>query len=356
MLDNYAAIDLFCGVGGLSHGLINVGFNVVAGIDFDRSCRYAFEKNNLNANFYNFDISELTSEQLNSLFPKSKRKILLGCAPCQPFSLYNKKRRKIFETNKDNKWKLLDAFANLIVNTEPEIISMENVLSLKIFDGGSVLRNFITKLEDAKYQVSYFEVNAQNYGVPQRRKRLVLFGTKHKTPIEIIPQTHRKGNFVTVKQALTGLPKLKNGETCKTDPLHHCRLLGELNLRRIQATREGGFWREWPDNLKLDCHKKENGKPFRSVYGRMNWDDVAPTMTTCCLGLGNGRFGHPEEDRAISLREAAIFQDFPRNYDFVDPDAKFSATALARQIGNAVPVGLGKIIGESIKKHIEIYG
>ena len=126
-----------------------------------------------------------------------------------------------------------------------------------------------------------------------------------------------------------------------------------MNLRRIKATREGGFWREWSEDLKLECHKKEKGISFRSVYGRMNWDDVAPTMTTYCIGLGNGRFGHPEEDRAISLREAAVFQDFPKDYDFIDPNSKFSASALARQIGNAVPVGLGKVIGESIKRHIE---
>jgi DNA (cytosine-5)-methyltransferase 1 len=243
----------------------------------------------------------------------------------------------------------------LVLETKPEIISMENVLALKIFDGGSVLRNFIQKLESVDYKISYFEVNAQDYGVPQRRKRLVLFGTKNKSPIQLVPPTHKKGTFRTVKQALEGLPKLKNGETCPTDPLHRCRLLGDLNLKRIQATREGGFWREWPEDLKLTCHKKENGVSFRSVYGRMNWEDVSPTMTTYCVGLGNGRFGHPEEDRAISLREAAIFQDFPRNYDFIDPNAKFSTTALARQIGNAVPVGLGKVIGESIKRHIEQY-
>jgi DNA (cytosine-5)-methyltransferase 1 len=359
MLENYSVIDLFCGVGGLTHGLLDKGFNVSAGIDLDKSCEYAFVQNNKGAKFYPYDVSELSVEQLENLFPKDKKKILVGCAPCQPFSLYNKKRKNIsdiIENQDDNKWKLLDAFADLIIATQPEVISMENVMSLRIFDNGSVLQNFRDKLEKNDYKVSVFDVNVQDYGIPQRRKRLVLFGTKHKTKIKLIDPTHSKGNYVTVKQALKGIPKLENGGTNPKDKLHHCRLLGDLNLRRIKATREGGFWREWSEDLQLACHKKEGGKSFRSVYGRMSWEDVAPTMTTYCIGLGNGRFGHPEEDRAISLREAAIFQDFPRNYDFIDPNVQFSASALARQIGNAVPVGLGRVIGESIKKHLEEYG
>lgn len=355
MINQYSIVDLFCGVGGLTHGLLKTGFNVVAGVDFDNSCKYAFEKNNNGATFYYKDISNLSTQELENMFPKGKRKILVGCAPCQPFSLYNKKRNDTSVREKDTKWKLLDAFADLIIEVQPEIISMENVLSLKIFDKGLVLENFVQKLEKNGYLVSYFDVNAQDYGVPQRRKRLILFGTKFNKKIELVPPTHSKGNYITVRKALEGLPRLNNGEICKKDPLHRSRVLGELNLKRIKATREGGFWREWSEELKLDCHKKENGKSFRSVYGRMNWNDVAPTMTTYCVGLGNGRFGHPEEDRAISLREAAIFQDFPRDYDFIDPELKFSMTTLARQIGNAVPVGLGRVVGMSIIKHLEEY-
>ncbi len=351
MLENYSVIDLFCGVGGLTHGLLSAKLNVIAGIDFDKTCKYAFEANNKGAKFHAIDIFQLTPEQLSQFFPPNKKKILVGCAPCQPFSLYNKKRSMPDEITKDNKWKLLEKFAELIVATQPEIISMENVLSLKIFKNGEVLNGFVQKLEDQNYKISVFEVNAQNYGVPQRRKRLILFGTKNKVKIELIPPTHKE-SINTVRNALKGLPKLNSGEICSSDSLHRSRNLGELNLKRIKATREGGFWREWPDELKLDCHKKNSGTSFRSVYGRMSWDDVAPTITTYCIGLGNGRFGHPEEDRAITLREAAIFQDFPRTYDFIDPNAKFSAGALARQIGNAVPVGLGRVIGESIKNHI----
>jgi DNA (cytosine-5)-methyltransferase 1 len=355
MLKDFATIDLFCGIGGLTHGLIDKGFKVTAGIDIDKSCQYAFEKNNKNAKFYSIDVFDLSADELKNFFPKNRKKILVGCAPCQPFSLYNKKKKNISEITKDNKWRLLDAFADLTIATQPDIISMENVMALKLFKQGAVLKEFIEKLEKEGYIISTYDVNAKDYGTPQRRRRLVIFGTKKKKKIELIPPTH-KGNYVTVETALKGLPKLESGGTCPTDKLHHCRKLGELNLKRIRATREGGFWREWPEELQLECHKKEGGKSFRSVYGRMSWNDVAPTMTTYCTGLGNGRFGHPEEDRAISLREAAIFQDFPRDYDFIDPNVKFSSTKLARHIGNAVPVGLGRVIGQSIINHLKEHG
>ena len=355
MLDDFAVIDLFCGIGGLTHGLKKKGFNVVAGIDVDKSCEYAYEKNNKPSKFYPLNVFELPPQRLESLFPFDKKKILVGCAPCQPFSLYNKKRKNLDTLQQDdNKWKLLEVFADLIVKTKPMIVSMENVMSLKIFKKGAILKEFRDTLEDAGYKVSVYDVNAQDYGTPQRRKRLVLFGTLKDKPVKLIPPTHKK--IVTVRKALKGVPPIKSGEICPTDPLHRCRKLGELNMRRIKATREGGFWREWPEELKLECHKKEKGRSFRSVYGRMSWEDVAPTMTTYCVGLGNGRFGHPEQDRAISLREAAIFQDFPRNYDFINPTIKFSTANIARQIGNAVPVGLGKVIGQSIINHLMEYG
>jgi DNA (cytosine-5)-methyltransferase 1 len=167
--------------------------------------------------------------------------------------------------------------------------------------------------------------------------------------------THDKSNYVTVRDAIGNLSRIEDGIADVNDPLHCSRKLGDLNKRRIQASREGGFWREWPEELKLACHKKDGGASFRSVYGRMSWDDVAPTMTTYCVGLGNGRFGHPEQDRAISMREAAIFQSFPKNYIFLNPDKPQSTATIARHIGNAVPVKLGEVIAESIKKHLKFY-
>ncbi len=352
MIEDFSIVDLFCGVGGLTHGFVKEGFKVDAGIDFDKTCKYAFEKNN-NSTFFHEDITNITAESLNSKYCDGKRKILVGCAPCQPFSIYNNHSSKEIHNKKsDEKWKLLYSFADLIDDVNPEIISMENVPLLLKFDGGKVFNDFVKRLENKKYFVSSYVVNAQDYGVPQRRKRLVLFGSKH-SKIELIEKTVINNEFVTVKDAIGHLPMVEDGVSHPDDLLHRSRKLTVLNKKRIKATKEGGFWQDWDESLILECHKKESGKEFKSVYGRMKWDDVAPTMTTYCIGLSNGRFGHPCQDRAITLREAALIQSFPHNYEFIEPNGVITMNTIARQIGNAVPVGLGIAIAKSIKKHIE---
>jgi DNA (cytosine-5)-methyltransferase 1 len=327
---------------------------VSSGVDFDNTCSYAYETNN-NAKFLYKDVTQLTAKELNGLYPKRKRKILVGCAPCQPFSIFNYKNNNnnAEKQAKDVKWRLLYSFADLIEVTQPEIVSMENVPQLRNFNGGKVFNDFVSRLENNGYKVSYSIFNAQDYGVPQRRKRLILLASKH-SKFELIPATH-KDRYTTVYDAIGHLPKIEDGEHCETDFLHYSRKLTDINKKRIKATPEGGSWRDWDDSLVLECHKKAGGKMYSSVYGRMVWKDVAPTMTTYCIGLNNGRFGHPKQNRAISLREAAILQSFPENYDLIDPNALFNAQILARQIGNAVPVGLGQAIALSIKKHIKSF-
>jgi len=349
-INDFVVVDLFCGVGGLTHGFVKENFTVSAGVDFDNTCRYAYETNN-KAEFHYEDISKLTGKELNKLFPKGKRKILVGCAPCQPFSVFNHKNdNNTAKQADDAKWKLLYSFSKLIKETQPEIVSMENVPRLCTFNGGKVFNDFVKQLEESGYKVSYNTYNAQDYGVPQRRKRLILLASKH-SEFELIPPTH-KDNYVTVQQAIGQLPEIEDGELYEKDALHYARKLTNVSKKRIKATPEGGGWQDWDENLLLKCHKKKGGQMYRSVYGRMSWDDVAPTMTTYCIGLNNGRFGHPEQDRAISLREAAILQSFPQDYDFIDPETKFNMQILARHIGNAVPVGLGQAIAKSVKKHI----
>jgi DNA (cytosine-5)-methyltransferase 1 len=347
---DFEVVDLFCGVGGLSHGFVKEKFNVKAGIDFDNSCKFAYESNN-NAIFFHRDVKDLTCSELKSLYDEKKRKILVGCAPCQPFSIYNRKSSNI-ENRLEDKWKLLYSFSDLIDDTEPEIVSMENVPLVVTFDGGKVFKDFISRLESKNYLVSWSIVNAQDYGVAQRRKRLILFGTKLGEKIKLIGPTVKDGKFKTVLDAIGHLPNINDGEAHPNDPLHYSKKLNDLNKERIQATPEGGSWKDWDERLLLDCHKKESGKKFGSVYGRMKWNEVAPTMTTYCIGLSNGRFGHPEQDRAISLREAALIQSFPEDYKFIDPNSEFSSPTIARQIGNAVPVGLGIAVAKSIKNHI----
>jgi DNA (cytosine-5)-methyltransferase 1 len=347
MIKDIAVIDLFCGIGGLTHGLIKEGLNVVAGIDIDDTCKYAFESNN-KSKFISKSVSNVSSKEINDLFGTAKTRILVGCAPCQPFSSYTFKDPE----KKDNeKWKLLYEFKRLIIESKPDIISMENVSQLINFKKEPVFDDFIKTLKEEGYYVHYEIVNCPEYGIPQNRKRLVLIASRLGT-IDLIPKTHSKDEFVTVMDAIGELPPINDGEFHPDDRLHFARKLSPLNKLRIKATPYGGGWNDWPEDLKLACHKKDSGKSYSSVYGRMKWEEPSPTMTTHCVGYGNGRFGHPEQDRGISLREASLLQSFPKNYSFFDENEEFSTVMVARQIGNAVPVRLGEIIAKSIKKHL----
>ena len=228
---------------------------------------------------------------------------------------------------------------------------MENVPTLISYKDGKVFSDFVDYLKSKQYHVWYNIVNCPDYGIPQFRRRLVLLASKF-GEIEIIPTTHTKEKYQTVQDAIGELEPIEAGGVSKKDSLHRCRNLAAKNMMRIKATPEGGDWRSWPEDLVLTCHKKESGKSFGSVYGRMKWKQPSPTITTEFIGIGSGRFGHPAQDRAISLREAALLQTFPYYYDFVDPDERFSAQRIAIHVGNAVPVRLGQIIAKSIKQHV----
>jgi len=345
-----AVVDLFCGIGGLSYGFVSEGFDVIAGIDNDTSCKYSFETNN-NSKFISKDVNNISGKDIDELFGKEDRvKILVGCAPCQPFSSYSFRQKE----KDDSKWKLLYEFARLIEETKPTIVSMENVPLLLHFKKAPVFSDFCDRLRRAGYFIDYREIFCPDYGIPQRRTRLVLIASLL-GDIKIIDKTHSPENYVTVKDVIADLPSVKAGETDKNDLLHRARALTPLNLKRIKATKEGGSWKDWPETLKLECHRKKSGKSYGSVYGRMKWTEPAPTMTTHCTGLGNGRFGHPEQDRAITLREAALFQTFPKDYSFIDIAKAYNPSVISRQIGNAVPPQLGRVIALSIKEHLKEY-
>ena len=345
----FVAVDLFCGIGGLTKGLSMAGINVVAGFDIDDTCKYAYEHNN-SAKFYLNDVSKLSGKDIMRLYPKNAIRILVGCAPCQPFSSYAHTNRH----KDENKYNLLYEFGRLVQKVHPDIVTMENVPAIAAFKLKSVLADFVKTLQDEGYSVKYQVVYCPDYGIPQTRKRLVLLASR-KGAIELIQPTHKKEEYVTVRDTIEKLPPLKAGESCPTDPLHRCRALSDLNMRRIQATPYGGSWKDWPKELLLDCHQKDGGKSFGSVYGRMVWDEPSPTMTTLCTGIGNGRFGHPVQDRAISAREAALFQTFPKSYKFFPDEQSVSLSKASRYIGNAVPPRLGEIIAESIKQHIRTH-
>ena len=348
-MENCSVIDLFCGAGALTHGFVLEGFNVVAGLDADKSCKYAYETNNHGARFIEKRIEDVTSVELKQLYPEGHVKILVGCAPCQPYSPYNNHRQ-----DKDEKWKLLSNFADLISETEPDIVSMENVPSLATFQEGKVYQGFMEGLEEDYTVIAYPKVFCPAYGIPQGRKRLVLFASKY-GKLELLPATCTPDQYKKVQDVIADLEPLEAGQVSKTDPYHKASRLSELNLQRIRASVPGGTWRDWPEGLIAPCHQEESGDSYSSVYGRMKWDELSPTITTQCNGFGNGRFGHPEQDRAISLREAARLQTFPDDYKLVDPDDPHYFTSIARFIGNAVPVELAQVIARSIKHHLRMY-
>ena len=343
------AVDLFCGIGGLTKGLSLAGIEVAAGFDNDESCRFAYEANN-DAIFICEDVTNIKSEKLEALYPENSIKALVGCAPCQPFSRYSSRYRK--KGHIDDKWKLLYSFKQLVQGMLPEIVSMENVPDL-IYE--SVFKDFVEALEFANYYVEYQIVYCPDYGVPQHRKRLVLLASRI-GEIHLIPPIYDSENYLTVRDAIGNLRQIEAGEICETDLLHRSSSLSEINMRRIQQSVPGGTWRDWDDDLKLKCHKKNSGATFPSVYGRMEWDKPSPTITTQFYGLGNGRFGHPEQNRAISLREGAILQSFPDDYIFADDKHPVKKRELGTHIGNAVPVELGRAIGVSIQRHLERMG
>jgi DNA (cytosine-5)-methyltransferase 1 len=338
-----ACVDLFCGAGGLTHGFILEGLPVIAGIDLDPACRFPYESNNDQAQFVERDISKVTTAELKGLFGGADPTILAGCAPCQPFSTY---AQRYDLDGKDGKWGLLYQFARLAKGSMPDVITMENVPTVAKHE---VFHDFVDTLKRLGYKVWFDVVDSSRYGVPQMRRRMVLLASRH-GEIAMISPTHPKAK--TVKQAIGHLRPLSAGESAPRDKLHVASTLSTTNLKRIRVSKPGGTWRDWPEDLIANCHRADSGRSYAGVYGRMEWDKPAPTMTTQCYGFGNGRFGHPEQDRAISLREAAILQGFPRNYAFIPENGEVSFTVLGRLIGNAVPVDLGRAIARSITKHL----
>lgn len=337
------AVDLFCGAGGLTKGLEKAGIKVHLGIDIDPFCAYPYEANNK----AKFLLKSVEKVQAHELFHKKNRgyTLLAGCAPCQPFSGY----RKGIESISDKRWKLLHEFRRLIQETLPDFITMENVPRLQ---GEKVFKDFLLTLKKLGYETSYQIVNCADYGVPQQRNRLVLLASKY-GKLNLIKPTHGSGKHKTVADAIGSLESIGAGDTFENDPLHTSASLSPINLKRIKSSTPGGTWRDWNNKLVAKCHQKASGKTYASVYGRMSWDLPSPTITTQFFGFGNGRFGHPEQHRAISIREGAILQSFPKSYKFVKKGEQVQLKHLGRLIGNAVPVRLGEVIGQSIKQHVE---
>jgi len=334
------AVDLFCGAGGVTCGLREAGIQVPLGLDKD-DYRDTYEKNNSGSTFWQTSIEGVTGNDiLGRISLKQGEKFLLAaCAPCQPFSLQNKERHSIKVI--DKRKNLLEEVIRIIneMKIKPDYIFAENVPGIKL---NPVFRKFEEFLFSMYYSVKHQVVNAADYGVPQSRRRLILVAARDKF-IDFPKRTHGEHllPYNTVRQAFKGLPPITAGGRSLKHEGHVCRGLSPINLRRIKnIPKNGGSRTSLKGNLVLECHKKAN--VHKDVYGRMSWDKPAPTLTTKCICLSNGRFGHPTQNRAISLREAAKLQGFPDDYIFY-------GTALdskAKQIGNAVPVILSKAFGD----------
>ncbi|SHM61589.1 DNA (cytosine-5)-methyltransferase 1 [Roseibium suaedae] len=340
------AVDLFCGVGGLTYGLQSSGIAVKLGVDIDPDCAYAIEHNS-GATFLEADVASLDEGIITGAFENAEVSLLAGCAPCQPFSTYSRaakqKHGDAAGENRSKDWRLVEHFANLVERVQPDLVTMENVPPLA---QQPVFGLLLEKLQG--YWVDWRIVECQAIGLPQTRKRLVLVASRL-GPIAI-PDFEKP--ILTVRAVISELPELEAGGQDPNDPLHRASKLSAVNLARIRHSKPGGTWRDWPEDLRSSCHLKETGATYPSVYGRMQWDKPAPTITTQCFGYGNGRFGHPEQDRAISLREASMLQGFPKDYSFLPNEKSASFDKLGRLIGNAVPVKLGQVIGELFSDHV----
>ena len=341
------AIDLFCGAGGLTRGLLDAGINVRAGYDIDQNCAFPYEENNEGVRYISRSVDKVTRDEIIDFIGEGGIRLIAGCAPCQPFSKY----RRGEDTRKDQKWGLLYQFERIVREVRPELVTMENVPELAKH---SVFIDFKNSLESMGYIVAADVVDCRKYGIPQYRQRMVLVASQL-GPIEIPPATHDEDNFLSVQDVIGSLPSIEAGQQHPDDPLHCSSALSELNMERIRQSIPGGTWRDWSPELVAKCHRKSSGRTYPSVYGRMRWEEPSPTMTTQCYGFGNGRFGHPEQNRAISLREAAIFQTFPPNYKFVPDGKPVQFNPVGRMIGNAVPVRLGEVIGQLLLKHVKRY-
>ena len=373
-MNKIKAIDLFSGCGGVSIGLTQAGFNVCCAVEIDDTAIKAYKGYHLlkNVNVIKNDICKISGEDLLDVggLQKDELYLLAGCPPCQKFSMQNRINNSD-ESKINEVKKLLMEFKRIIKEIYPPFVLMENVPGIKSSFGGRILREFVNELENAngpaneKYRVVSDIVNSADYGVPQLRKRFVLHAVRYdiyqimqerRLDLFLPKTTHNKNGdngkyrWVSVKEAFQGLPPIKAGERYSDDKIknHYCANLSPINIKRMRIIRENGGNRSaLPEELVLRCHKSYSG--HTDVYGIMNPDVPAPTMTGGCLSYSKGRFGHPFEDRAISVREAARIQTFPDDYVFGD-----SLTKAALEIGNAVPIKLVKASGELFLHLIEL--
>jgi len=334
----FTAVDLFCGCGGLTTGLRKAGFNVVAAVEIDVAASEVYRLNHCNVMLFPEDIKTLAVHRMleSTGLKKGELDLLAGCPPCQGFSSVRTLNgtREIIDERND----LIFQFLRLVRGLKPKTIMLENVPGL---GEDQRIQVFARSLRRMSYSVEFRILNVADYGVPQRRARLVLLAGQN-GPIDFAIPSKRQ---VTVREAIGNMP----GSGNSGDPVHDLPEKRSEKIRELISLipKDGGSRTDLPDCLWLDCHRRCNG--FKDVYGRMKWDDVAPTLTTGCFNPSKGRFLHPEADRTITIREAALLQTFPKNYKF---PARLGKVTLAMQIGNALPPEFVRRQGVIVKKYL----
>lgn len=342
--------DFFSGCGGTSAGLRAAGMRIVLGIDFDHDAAETYRRNFPRTHFIEDDINNVATDALEEYGAANERGLRLFscCAPCQSFSILNRNR-----DYNDERAGLLLEFARFVEYYLPDLIFLENVPGVRAADiTGGPFAEFEALLLELGYELDYDIVESQSYGVPQRRRRFILMASRL-GEITLPEPTHGPDtdnpNYPTVWQWIGHLPPIDAGERHPRIPNHQSAGLTEINLRRLMATPVGGGRLTWPDELRLNCHQDYDG--HTDVYGRMRPNEPATGLTTRCISISNGRFGHPYQHRAISAREGACLQTFPMTFIF-----EGSLTAVARQVGNAVPVLLAQHVGERFIAHARQHG
>lgn len=339
------AVDFFCSGGGMSSGMQSAGIKILAGIDYDKTCKETYEANIKGAKFIHADVFEYKEKTLEKDLNLKKNDddlILIGCSPCQFWSIINTDKTKSAKSKS-----LLVEFRRFVEYFNPGYVVVENVPGVLRRKDESGLEDFINYLEAQGYQVHHKVHNVMDYGVPQSRRRLTLIANRL-THTELEPIKY-KGEKLTVYDVIgehNGFPKINAGHKDETDFMHSVAGLKQINIDRLNITaKNGGSRMSYANNeyLAPNCHKNDTSN-FKDTYGRMWWNRPSPTITTKYFSISNGRFAHPEENRAISIREGAVLQSFPKNYII----KATSIANAARMIGNAVPPKYAASIAKAI--------
>ena len=352
-MSRLVAIDLFAGGGGLSQGLKQAGFTVSAAVEIEPSACGAYLANHPETVLFEKDIKKISGDELIRTSPTGKIDLIAACPPCQGFSSLTSKYRR-----DDPRNELIFDFVRLVDEIRPSAVMMENVPGLVNGKGASVFNSAMQSLELIGYKISYDVLDVANYGVPQNRRRLVVLGSRDEN-IPIPTATHARvpkngqQKWKTVRDAIEdeGDPiplKLAVSEAESKHNWHVVRNLSPLSVARLRAVGPGQSRSALPIELRPDCHKNsETG--FSNVYGRMAWDEPAPTITGGCTTLSKGRFGHPSKLRTISVREAALLQTFPREYKFNTRHME----KVCKIIGNALPPLFAEVMASACRNSIE---